>query len=284
MGIASMLFISPDALLIRLVEAGDDASLGVRGLLIGFAVALFSLFLHRGRFFEVYFAALRVKFLYAFSFFCGLTFFTVAVMNTKVFNVLVILACAPILSALGASLVRKEPIERSLWIVSVVVLACVFSILWDDLEGGHLLGDLAAFGTTITLATNANIVREHRDLDTLSGLSMAGFLTAAVWLPGATLPGAGHADWIWLGVNGLFLMPASIILLNYASKWLPPPEVNLLFIIEMTLSPILVWLVLEEAPSIRVLVAGVTAVMVLVVYYFLKLGGMLENERLKHRG
>ena len=266
-----MLCISPDALIIRLIEAEDGLSIGVRGLLVGISVLLFCAAFNRGRFLSVAFSGAWVKAAYAASFCFGLTCFTYAVNNTGVFNVLVIIMTAPIMSAVGAQFIRGEPIDRALWIVSVLVMVCVAAILWSDLEGGHIWGDLAAFGVTVTLAFNANLVRHHRDMDTVSGLAFGGLLAGAIHLPLSDFGTFGEMDWLWLGVNGLFLMPAAVILMNFASRRLPPPEMNLLFVIEMVLSPLLVWFFLGEVPKREVLVAGLVATGLLVGYYSVKL-------------
>ena len=271
LGVLAMCFIAPDALLIRLVEADQALSLGTRGLFLGLSVFMATLCINRGSLAKVLLVGTKVKILYGLSFGIGMSFFTVAVLETHVFNVLTIIMTAPILSAVGAHFIRKEPIDPTLWLVSFLVVVCVGAILWSDMQSGFLLGDLAAFVAAVSLAFNANLVRHHEGLDTLTGISLGGLIVAAVMLPASDFSTLGERDWIWLALNGLLVMPVASILLNLASKRLPPPEVNLLFVIEMVLSPLWIWHFLGEVPKAEVLVAGGMAGLVLVVYYAAKL-------------
>lgn len=271
LGVLAMVLISPDALIIRLIEADEALALAARGFLIGFAILAGSLAVHRLDWRRMFVDGIRVKLVYAVSFCAGMFAFTYAVNHTKVFNVLVMLTVAPLLAGLGAQFVRKERIDRALWVTSAAVFLCVLVILWSDLEAGHVLGDLAALGTAATLAFNSNLVRHVPRLDTVTGLGIGGLLVVPLALPFAGGLALGENDWWLLLLGPGLLLPIAVGLHNHVSKLLPPPEVTLLFTIEMALSPLLVWHFLGELPEPAGLVAGICATALLVVYYSGKL-------------
>lgn len=267
LGVLAMVLISPDALIIRLIEADESFALAARGFLVGSVILACNLVATRMDWRRMLADGIGTKLAYAASICVGMFTFTYAVNHTKVFNVLVMLALAPMLAALGSHFVRKERIEPALWAASAAVFLCVLVILWSDLEGDHLDGDLAAICTAASLAFNSNLVRHSPRLDTVTGIGFGALLVVPLALPFAGSTALGEDDWWLLLLGPGFLFPLAVALHNHVSKLLPPPEVTLLFAIEMALSPLLVWHFLGEVPEPSALAAGVAATSVLVVYY-----------------
>ncbi len=276
-GVLGMLVIAPDALLLRLVSAGTAELLWARGLLFGATILLFCFWMNRREWMQMLFSGVFPKLAYALSFAIGTVMFIYAIIHTKVFNVLVIMMTAPLLAALTSQYLRREPVEPALWLVSALVFACVTVIFWSSLESGNHLGDLAAFGVALSLALNANLVRHHRNTDMLVGLALGGLLLVLGTLPFVDYSEIGRRDWIWLSINNVIVLPIAMGLINYASKHLPSPELNLLYVIEMVFSPLLIWYFLDEKPSLRVLAAGSIACGILVVYYSRKLASSRKD-------
>jgi len=83
-----------------------------------------------------------------------------------------------------------------------------------------------------------------------------GTIAAVVAMPFAAPLTVSGGDLAVLIVIGAGVMPVSFGLIFLGPKYLPASEVALMMLLEMILGPLLVWLVLAEAPPVRVILAG----------------------------
>ena len=73
------------------------------------------------------------------------------------------------------------------------------------------------------------------------------------------------ADFGYLAVMGLLVLPLGSALIFIGPQYVPAPEVGLLLLLETVLGPLWVWLALAEAPGPRSLVGGAIVVGALLV-------------------
>ena len=262
LGVFGVAVISPDSLLVRLMSGDINAILTLRGVGVALAMAVFL----------CCFPALRRGFrwwpvlLYGFFFSAGSATFALSVMHTYVANTLVIITLAPIIAAIVAHFVLHEATSRFTWVCALSVFLGVLVIFSGSLERGGWLGDLMALVTAITLACNSVIVRRYPDVAMFPGIFFGGLMAVVCFV--------GFADWQDIDaldvslamVNGGVVIAISIMLIAAASKYLPPAEVNLLFLLEMVLAPLWVWLLLDEVPPLSTFAIGALILPVLLVH------------------
>lgn len=261
-GLAITLFgvivISPDTLLIRLIEADHWTQLAWRGSLSGLVVLAAAALVTRG-------AALRdltrpgaaglaLIGVYA----AGNIGFVYSATHTLVANTLFLLATSPVFAALIAVFVLRERVGLRTVLMIVAVLAGIAVIASGSLEGGggSLSGDLAALGTALAMAVSFSIARHQRARSMVPFIGLGAMLGGAVsacMAPGLALP---RADWIWMGLMGLVVVPVAFACLTTGPRYLPAADVGLLLLLEAVFGPLLVWWVLGEEPGARTLTGG----------------------------
>ena len=257
LGVAGVAILSPDALLLRLFGGDNFALVAGRG----FALAILA---------GVCFAALpalrrdfvlRPVLIYGALYAAGLAAFPMSVRHTHVANTVVILAVAPLLSAIGAKLFLREHIAARTWAACALSAAGLALVFAPELAKGGGFGDALALIVAFSLAACAIFIRRHPNVNLVPGMAFGGLIVAVIYAP--------FADWNLvprdvgiLAVNGAVLWLAFMAIIA-ASRRLSPPEVNLLFLLETALAPLWVWLALGERPPATTAAAGVLIAAVL---------------------
>lgn len=261
-GLAITLFgvivISPDTLLIRLIDADHWSQLFWRGTLSGLAVLVGAAIVTRGAALRALrtpgAAGLAMIAVYA----AGNIGFVYSATHTLVANTLFLLATSPVFAALIAWGVLREPVGVRTILTIAVVLAGIAVIASGSLGGGGgtLAGDLAALGTALAMATSFSIARYNRGRSMVPFIGLGAILAGAVaglMAPTLALP---RDDWVWMGLMGLWVVPVAFACLTTGPRYLPAADVGLLMLLEAVFGPLLVWWVLGENPGPRTLSGG----------------------------
>jgi drug/metabolite transporter (DMT)-like permease len=74
-----------------------------------------------------------------------------------------------------------------------------------------------------------------------------------------------------LALSGLAQMPVAMVLVSVGTRFLPPPEVTLLLLIETLLGPIWVWQAVGEVPGRATLLGGSLILVTLIIHSYLSL-------------
>ena len=129
-------------------------------------------------------------------------------------------------------------------------------IVSDNLGDGSLEGDLSALVVAALSGLTFTLIRKHRMTDMVPTLAFGGLVTAAIAIP-MSLPVAIHAqDAGLIAVMGLVMLPLAFSLQFVGARYIPAPEVSLLFLLEAVLAPLLVWAVVSERPADTTFVGG----------------------------
>ena len=251
-----VLFITPDSLLIRLSNLETWGLLFYRGLIPFFFVLIGLLFFYRTKFFDALFNIGYVGIFYVISFsICNITFI-ISIQNTNVANTLIMVAMAPMLSAVLATIFLKEKTNIKTWIAIFITFFSVAFIFYDSLKLGNILGDIFGFITALGLAINANLARYAKDRDLVPS-AVLGKLCVAIFafffVENFELV---ETDLIIVPIMCIMCVAIPFVLVTIAPRFISAPEVNLFFLLEVIIGPIWVWLIINEKPSIETIIGG----------------------------
>lgn len=279
----AVLILSPDALLVRLIQADVWTLLFWRCLLTGVMMSFFLAIRYRRQFFESFYAIGGTGLISALMIIVGSLLFIGSLKQTAAANTLVILAAAPIFSSLLSWLIVREKIPLR---TKLAIFACFGGILLifsGSLQSGLLMGDLMALGATAMWGSNVAIIRSGKSVNMIPA-NVIGNLSIApiVYFLGAQPLLVSSVDAGFLLLLGLVVLPVSFALITISPRYLQAPEVSLILLIETVLGPIWVWLALGEVPHTRTLIAGLLILGTLLIHTLLSLRDLAPPVAIGH--
>ena len=265
------MFITPDSLLIRLSNIETWGMLFYRGA-IPFVFVLAGLIIfYKKDFFKALFKIGIPGIFYVISFSaCNITFI-ISIQNTNVANTLVMIALAPMISAiLGALFLRESPDKKTIIAIFITFAACVY-IFHDSLKLGNIYGDLFGLVTAFGLACNATLARYAKDRDLVPS-AVIGKLCVAIFafffVENFELL---ERDLFYIPLMCIMCVAIPFVLVTIAPRFITGAEVNLFFLLETILGPIWVWLVIKEQPSLETILGGSVIILTIGIHSFLAL-------------
>ena len=266
-----VMFITPDSLLIRL------STLDTWGLLfyigaIPFGVVLLSLIIiYRFKLIELVFAMGLAGILYAITFSATNITFILSIQNTNVANTLIMVAMAPMLSAiLSIFFLNEKPDKKTLIAILITFLAVVY-IFYDSVKIGNFIGDIFGLITALGLALNAIIIRFAKNRN-LVPAAVIGKLLVAIFaiffVENIELDGI---DLYVIPLMGVMCVAIPFVLITIAPRFITAAEVNLFFLLETIIGPIWVWMVIKEQPSMETILGGVIIIITIGIHSYLAL-------------
>jgi drug/metabolite transporter (DMT)-like permease len=268
-----VLVLTPDTLLIRLIDTDQWTMVFWRGLLMGVALIGGSAVVDGGNFFSGVRGLGRTGIAVASAYTVSSFLFVAAVSNTSVANALIIIAASPMFAAFFGWLALKERVPLRTMIAILATMSGIALVVWEGLGQGHWSGEAAALGTAVAMAAIFVMVRRRKSLNMVPAAGWGGLLAALICLMfGLAAPLTIAADDVgWLLVMGLIVLPVSFALITLAPRYLPAPEVGLLLLLETVLGPFWVWLALGEEVGAMALAGGLIVVTTLVIHSVLAL-------------
>ena len=267
----AVMLITPDSIFIRLSNIETWGMLFYRGA-IPFVVVLIGLiFFYKNNLFKALVGIGYPGIFYVISFsICNITFI-ISIQNTNVANTLVMIAMAPMLSAILGSIFLKEVPDQKTWIAIIITLISVTYIFHDSMEMGNFYGDLFGLITAFGLACNAVIARYAKNRDLVPS-AVIGKLCVAVFafffVDSFSLVGT---DLIIVPLMCVMCVAIPFVLVTIAPRFIQAEEVNLFFLLETIIGPFWVWMIIREQPSIETIQGGTVIILTIAIHSFLKL-------------
>ena len=266
-----VMFITPDSLFIRLANIETWGLLFYRGL-IPFVVVLIGLLIfYKKNFIKALNKIGYPGIFYIISFsICNITFI-ISIQNTNVANTLIMVAMAPMISAILSAIFLKEATDKSTWLAIIITFVAVTYIFYDSLKLGNILGDIFGFITAFGLAINANLARYAKKIDLVPS-AVIGKLCVAIFA-------YFFVDNFQLIQNDIFIVPLMcvmcvaipFVLVTIAPRFITAAEVNLFFLLEVILGPIWVWWIIKEQPSLETIIGGLVIIITIAIHSILAL-------------
>ncbi len=267
----AVMLITPDSILIRLSNIETWGMLFYRGA-IPFVVVLIGLiFFYKNNLIKALINIGYPGIFYVISFsICNITFI-ISIQNTNVANTLVMIAMAPMLSAILGSIFLKEVPDRKTWIAIIITLISVTYIFHDSIEMGNFYGDLFGIITAFGLACNAVIARYAKNRDLVPSAVIGKLCVAVFAFFFVDTFALVDTDLIFVPLMCVMCVAIPFVLVTIAPRFIPAEEVNLFFLLETIIGPFWVWLVINEQPSIETIQGGVIIILTIAIHSFLKL-------------
>ena len=265
------MLITPDSIFIRLSNIETWGMLFYRGAIPFFVVLIGLIFFYKNNFFKALIGIGYPGIFYVLSFsICNITFI-ISIQNTNVANTLVMIAMAPMLSAILGSLFLKEIPNNKTWVAIIITLIAATYIFHDSIEMGNFYGDLFGLITAFGLACNAVIARYAKNRDLVPS-AVIGKLCVAVFayffVDSFSLI---KTDLIIVPLMCIMCVAIPFVLVTIAPRYIPAEEVNLFFLLETIIGPFWVWLIINEQPSFETILGGAVIILTIAVHSFLKL-------------
>ncbi|TGN41666.1 DMT family transporter [Marinobacter confluentis] len=275
LGIAALgvLFILPDALLVKITSVDPLVFLFWRGLLLAISFLLISAARYPGRLIAEIQRCGRKGMICAVAFSLSTLGFVMGMKNTAAGNVLVILNMAPMIAALIAWAVWKETLPWRTWVVILVCVCGATLMAISEWGRGDPIGLIMAGVAAVALATNLNVARSQPGSDMSVMLMFGASLVALVagLLGGAVIPST--RDLLFIALLCLVFLPVSSIMIQIAPRYIPAAEVSLMLLMETLFGALLVWIFLGEVPPSMSFVGGA------IIFTALAVHGWLEVRR-----
>jgi len=267
----AVMFITPDSLFIRLSNVDTWGLVFYRGIIPFFTVFLVMLLIYKLNFFKILISGGYHGLIYISTFSITNITFVVSIQNTNVANTLVMIATAPMLSAILGAIFLKEPPDRKTWISIIVTFFAIIYIFFDSIKLGNFYGDILGFITAVGLAVGAVTIRSAKTKNLVPAAVVGKLFVATFALFFIESFVLENKDLFIVPLMCILCVAIPFVLVTIAPRFIPAAEVNLFFLLETIIGPIWVWLIIKEQPSIETLQGGIIIIITIAIHSFLKL-------------
>ncbi len=267
----AVIFITPDSLFIRLSNVDTWGLVFYRGIIPFFTVFLGMLIIYKLNFFKILLSSGYHGLIYVGTFSITNITFVVSIQNTNVANTLVMIATAPMLSAILGAIFLKEPPDKKTWISIIITFIAIIYIFSDSLKLGNFYGDILGFITAIGLAVGAVTIRSAKSKNLVPAAVVGKLFVATFALFFIESFVLENKDLIIVPLMCILCVAIPFVLVTIAPRFIPAAEVNLFFLLETIIGPIWVWMIIKEQPSIETLYGGAVIIITIATHSFLKL-------------
>jgi len=271
MAFIAVMFITPDSLFIRLSNVDTWGLVFYRGIIPFFTVFLGMLLIYKLSFFKILFNSGYHGLIYVGTFSLTNITFVVSIQNTNVANTLVMIATAPMISAILGAIFLKEPPDKKTWISIIITFFAIIYIFFDSLKLGNFYGDILGFITALGLAVGAVTIRSAKTKNLVPAAVVGKLFVAIFALFFIKSFILADKDLIIIPLMCILCVAIPFVLVTIAPRFIPAAEVNLFFLLETIIGPIWVWLIIKEQPSIETLFGGAIIIATISIHSFLKL-------------
>lgn len=195
----------------------------------------------------------------------GMVFFITSLRHTTVAHVAVIYASVPFVAAGLGWLILQERPSRNALAASLAALIGVGIMVGVGAKGGAM-GDLLAFGMTLSMAAMMIISRRYRDIPTMPAAALSAFLSGLVcWPMGQPLAVSGH-ELLVLALFGLVNSAVGLALFTVGARYLPAIETALIGSLDAPLAPLWVWVAFGETPNLPTMIGGIIVFAAVIIH------------------
>lgn len=261
-----VLFVVPDSLFVRLIDAEPLVTAYWRGMISGLII-LVAVPIFQGV--VAFSASLRTGWpglIYTLLIGTTAPAFVFAITYTSVANAVFILASTPVFAAIFSRIFLGEPIALRMALTMLAVLIGMAIIAYGSGSTGiaSWRGDLWAVYVAMAFAAALTALRKIKETPMVAAIPV-GYIGAALIVGLFVSPlSAFEMQWPLFLAHGTFIAAATC-LLTLGPRYISSAEVSLLILLESVLAPILAWAVIGEDPGSWALAGGAVVIGALLV-------------------
>ena len=267
----AVFFITPESLFIRLSAIETWGMLFYRGAIPFIVVLTGLLIFYKKNFFKVLFSMGIHGIFYALIFAITNITFIVSIQNTNVANTLVMIAMAPMLSAVLGGIFLKELPDKKTWTAILITFGAAVYIFYDSIQLGNFIGDLFGLITALGLAIGAVIVRSAKNKDLVPAAVIGKLMVAIFAVSFVESFALVELDLIIVPLMCVMCVALPFVLVTIAPRFISAAEVNLFFLLETIIGPIWVWVFINEQPTLETIQGGSIIILTIAIHSFLKI-------------
>jgi drug/metabolite transporter (DMT)-like permease len=267
----AIIFITPDSLFIRLASLDSWNLIFYRGFIPFFLVFLGLLVIYKTKLLKEIINNGWHGFFYACTFTITNIFFVISIENTNVANTLIMIALAPMISAIISFFFLKENPDKKTWLAIVITTLSVVYIFYDSLDAGDFLGNFFGLICATGLAVGAVIIRSAKKISLIPSAMIGKLMVTLIALLFVDQLKLEGNDNVIIPLMCVMCVAIPFVLVTLAPRYITAAEVNLFFLLETILGPLWVWLVIKEQPSFETIIGGVVIVATIGVHAYFSL-------------
>lgn len=270
MTIFAVVILSPDSVLIRLVE---DASSAVdswtvlfwRGLLYAVGVSLLVLIKYRSKTIAEFKNIGKGGLVIGFCSGISTGTFVFAIVYTSIANALVIISTGPIMIAIVAWFLLKEKSSLITWMSMIIIFIGIYIVMSGSFGGKNIVGDFFALITAVMMGFTFTLTRKYKDINMVPVNAIGGLIAALIAFLMAnkiTVPAEVVGYIIAMGA----ILSISFSLITIAPRYMPAAEVGMIMPLETVLGSLIAWYWIKEVPSSNALIGGTIVIITLFLH------------------
>jgi len=256
LSLIGVLILSPDSLLIRLVDLDDFSLIFYRSIIPILTIFIFLFYHYRYSIFRSFILIGLPGIVYAILYAITHVCFVYSIQNTSVANTLVLIAAAPIFAAIFSIFILKEIPNIFTWVIIFISLGGMIIIGWGSYTSAGIFGDIMALIVATGMGLGMVIVRFYKEKDFVPACLIGCVLASLYALPFNINYSLSSYQIIILLFMCLIILPIPFMILSIAPKYSPAPEVALIFLMESILGTAWVWFVISEVPPLNTIIGG----------------------------
>ena len=172
----------------------------------------------------------------------------------------------PFFAAIIGWLWLREPVKAKTWAAMAACILGVGIMVSGSLGTSLLIGDGLAFVVVLIFATAVVAIRRYPQVDLIAAVWLSSILSAVVILPFSTPFGHAPLDYGLMAFFGAVEYVVALLLFTSGARLIPAAQSTLIGLLEVVLSPIWVWLAINEVPGRPTLIGGALILVTLVLY------------------
>ena len=271
LAITGTLLITPDSLFIRLANLESWNLIFYRGFIPFLVVFIGLLIIYKTKLINELINNGWHGFAYACVFTITNIVFVISIENTNVANTLIMIALAPMLSAIICFIFLKENPDQKTWVAIIITTLSVIYIFYDALDSGDFLGNFLGLVCATGLAVGAVIIRSAKKVSLVPSAMLGKLMVALIALFFADQLKLEGYDLTIIPLMCIMCVAIPFVLVTLAPRYITAAEVNLFFLLETILGPIWVWMVIHEQPSIETIIGGFVIIVTIGIHSLLAL-------------
>ena len=266
-----IMFITPDSLFIRLANIESWNLIFYRGFIPFIVVFIGLLIIYKTKLINELINNGWHGFAYACVFTITNIVFVISIENTNVANTLIMIALAPMLSAIISFFFLKENPDPKTWVAIIITSLSVIYIFYDALDAGDFLGNFLGLVCATGLAVGAVIIRSAKKISLVPSAMLGKLMVALIALFFTNQLKLEGYDLTIIPLMCIMCVAIPFVLITLAPRYITAAEVNLFFLLETILGPIWVWMVIHEQPSIETITGGIVIIVTIGIHSILTL-------------